>query len=113
MLENRTQNGLLHTGTVIHGTLRSQDILPAILDRLAKDLPTHYAQLVALPFSYIPNWAQEDDESEWWNSEECIEKIDEIFDLLNSHGHEHGYYFGVHPGDGSDIGYWPLELLEH
>lgn len=92
--------------TVIHATLRPQDLIPAFLNVL-KDTP-EYEQLVANNAG-VPSYAQEDDDSEWWNSEDCsILLNEELFIVLNQYAPE-GYYFGSHQGDGSDFGYWKEE----
>ena len=52
------------------------------------------------------------DTSEWderWSSYEVTCFLDELFDALNNYAPE-GYYFGAHPGDGSDYGYWNEEF---
>ena len=38
---------------------------------------------------------------------EC-EIVDEMIDALNEHAPD-GFYFGAHPGDGSDFGFWAIE----
>lgn len=91
--------------TVIHATLRPQDLIPAFLNVL-KDTP-EYEQLVANN-AVFPSYAQEDDDSEWWNSEDCAILNEELFNVLNQYAPE-GYYFGSHQGDGSDFGYWKEE----
>ena len=97
-------------GSVIAGTHRPQDLIPAFLDALAKLDPAAYEQLMVSPFPLPPAYAQEDDDCEWWDSEEASYYLDDIFDALDSVAPE-GYYFGAHPGDGSDFGFWPIEEL--
>lgn len=60
-----------------------------------------YVQLMHL----VPSYAYESKDSEWWDSEEAINLLESLFDTLDSYAPE-GYYFGAHPGDGSDYGYW-------
>jgi len=91
--------------TVIHGTHRSQDLVPAFLDVLREVAPAHYEQIMVAPFSIPPAYAQEDPDSDWWDSEECQWFLEELFDTLNEYAPE-GCYFGAHPGDGSDFGFW-------
>ena len=91
--------------SVSHGTMRPQDLIPIFLAVLRDDNPAAYEQLMAQPFPLPPAYAQEDNDSEWWNSEEASWFLEELFDLLNACAPE-GCYFGSHPGDGSDFGYW-------
>ena len=93
-------------GTVIHGTLRPQDLIPAFLDEVRDRAPEHYTQLCASPFGPIPAHAMEDDEAEWWNSEEASYLLEELQDLLSECAPAY-CYFGAHEGDGSDFGFWP------
>lgn len=96
----------IETGTVIHGTHRNQDLIPAFLDALREIAPTHYAQFVV--DNPIPAYAMEDDSAEFWTDDVTFWITDELVDLLNEHAPE-GYYFGTHPGDGSDFGFWEVE----
>lgn len=96
-------------GTVIHGTLRPQDLVPAFLN-VARDVaPDAYEQMIAAPFGPVPSYVQDEgDNSEWWHGEDCAALLESLFDLLNEHAPE-GYRFGAHEGDGSDFGFWEIE----
>lgn len=84
--------------TIIRGTLRPQDLIPAFADVLRVLSPERLKDVVTL----LP----ERDDNPWWDSEECTEVLNDLFDLLNEYAPE-GYVFGAHPGDGSDFGFWP------
>ena len=88
-------------GTVISGTLRPQDLIPAFLDALHDVAPEYTLE------NPIPQCALEDDEDAFWR-ETFWFTMEELEDVLNEHVPE-GYYFGAHPGDGADFGYWPIE----
>ena len=91
--------------SVIHATHRPQDLIPAFIGVL-KDT-AEYAQMMVS--NAIPAYALEGDDAEWWYSDECSYFLNEtLFDTLDSYAPE-GYYFGAHPGDGSDFGYWKCE----
>ena len=102
-------------GTVIRATLRPQDLLPAFLECLRftcerPDLAT--AINFAIPTDVTEALLNGEDSHPWWDSEECSFILNEdLFDLLNDFAPE-GSYFGAHPGDGSDFGFWPVELLD-
>lgn len=93
--------------SVSHGTLRRQDLIPAFLTAI-RDTP-EYEQMIAAPFGPIPAWVEDEgDDCEWWESEEAGFLLEELFDALDSYAPD-GYYFGAHPGDGSDFGFWQSE----
>ena len=91
--------------SVSHGTLRSQNLLPAFLE-VIKDT-AEYCQLISCPAPGYPwpNSIFSCDAHEWWDSDEACEIGEEIHTILNDYAPE-GFYFGTHPGDGSDFGYW-------
>ena len=97
--------------TFSHGTFRPQDLVPVMLDLLRTVAPAHYDELTVAPFSIPPAYAQEDYDSDWWTSSSCAYFVEELFDALDEHA-PYGYYFGSHPGDGSDFGYWSLDLTD-
>jgi len=95
--------------SISHGTLRTQDLLPAFIDAVRDYAPSHYEAIMVAPFSFIPDHVlDEGDDAEWWDSEEARWKLDELTDILNEHAPD-GCYFGSHEGDGSDFGFWQAQ----
>ena len=106
-MDERTQNRIhaVPGESISHGTMRTQDLIPAFLD-VIRDTP-EYVQVM----NAIPSHAMEDKESDWWDSDDAAGLLESLFDTLDSYSPE-GYYFGAHPGDGSDYGYWEKEREE-
>jgi hypothetical protein len=93
--------------SVSHGTFRHQDLIPAFLDAVRDYCPAEYEQLMVQPFPPIPAYVMDEgDESEWWYSEAARDLFIQLFDLLEDVAPE-GCYFGGHPGNDSDFGFWP------
>ena len=95
-------------GTIIHGTLRLQDVIPALFDELRNVNPVGYGQLITSNVSIPAYVYDEGDDSDWWSTEDAQWLFEALFDALDECAPD-GYYFGVHPGDGSDFGYWPID----
>ncbi len=91
-----------------HGTLRNYDLITCFLDLI--DETPEYMQMLASPGSPVhPAGARLMDKNDpWWGSEEACDFLSMLFDVLDYYAPE-GYYFGAHPGDGSDFGYWLIE----
>lgn len=62
-----------------------------------------YVQLMHI----IPCYASENENAEWWDSEDAIHLLESLFDTLNDYAPE-GYYFGAHSGGKSDYGFWKI-----
>lgn len=82
-------------GTVSHGTMREEDLIPAFTDVLGV--------LDPLAAAYVHRICEPEEGS---NDPEFV--LEELFDQLDEWAPE-GYYFGAHPGDGSDFGFWQNE----
>lgn len=67
--------------TVIHGTFQPRHLIPAFADLLAE------LGEPAPPMGF---------------TEDAVDELVYRLDLLAPKG----YYFGAHPGDGSDFGFW-------
>lgn len=94
-------------GSISHGTLRNQDMIPTFLEYMNKHDMPEYEQLI-VNGEGIPAYVfDEGDESEWWDSQAGIDLFEELFCLLDMYAPD-GYYFGAHEGDGSDFGYWEI-----
>ena len=92
---------LIEEGTVIRATLRNQDLLPAFLQELKRiggEIPQE-----------VPR-AWPDEDAEYWISEQAVWDGNDLIIALNDLAPE-GWYFGPHPGDGSDFGFW--QEIEH
>ncbi len=85
----------------ISGTMRSQDLLPALLE-LAYIVQPHVFHAES-----IPDGVFDDEDHSWWDDVECECLINNtLFDVLNNNAPE-GYYFGVSSDDDS-LGFWKL-----
>lgn len=89
--------------SVSHGTMRPQDLIPRYMNAI-RDTP-EYLQIMHV----VPTHAFEDDGAAWWDSENAAFFLEDLTDTLENYAPK-GYYFGSHPGDGSDYGYWKHEL---
>jgi len=98
---NRTE--LIDT-SVSHGTHRAQDLVPRFLGILRTFNQDQYKRLLAtmVEDGYKSDISEDDP---YWESDPCMEMITELFDSLNEEAPD-DCYFGAHPGDGSDFGFW-------
>jgi hypothetical protein len=88
--------GFISEGTISHGTLRTEDLLARFADEYER----------VLPFS---GFSLAYDARNITSDEEASEVLTELFDALDAIASREGMYFGAHPGDGSDFGYWRTE----
>ena len=106
MFTDERTNTTIHANldeTVIHATLRPQDLIPAFLD-VIKDT-VEYEQLM-VNNAGVPSYAASDNDSEWWDSEDCSFFLNEsLFNTLEQYAPD-GFYFGNTEGNGSDFGFW-------
>lgn len=90
--------------SVSRGTLRPIDLLKCFITELENIHPNaknHYQSLIKeakLELKLCEKDIQEN----------ASELIDDLMDAINQYVPE-GYYFGAHPGDGSDFGYWAID----
>lgn len=74
--------------TIIRATLRPQDLIPAFLEVLRDTM--EYVQVM----NFVPAYAMEDEDSEWWGSEDASYFLNEtLWDTMCAYAPD-GYYFG-------------------
>ncbi len=105
-------------GTVSHGTLRAADLIPAFmaaLDALANANcytsdgdERELTLLNAKVHMALGELERQIEQPDFLNSEAADYALETLTDLLDAYAPP-GHYFGTHPGDGSDFGFWPNE----
>ena len=85
-------------GSVSHGTLRSEDLVPVLADELRRIRG-------ALPRS-LANEVRAFNAGKYDTDHGCdVELVNELIDALNEYAPDY-CYFGAHPSDGADFGFW-------
>ena len=90
----------MNIGTVSSGTMREEDLIPAFVAHLEGQenlTPEHRALAGEI------NSALESDE--YFASEAASYDLEDLFDALDAYAPLY-FYFGSHPGDGADYGFW-------
>jgi len=99
---------------VVHGTHRPEDLIPAFmfaLEEISQEAATRVTS------EYIgEGWPYSMDGLGFGPYDEYTDEMKELTphlleDLFEALGEvaPDGHYFGAHPGDGSDFGFWPVE----
>ena len=89
-------------GTVSHGTMRLRDLIPAFIAEL------EFYGVESDALAEIKARAESEDTRKYYGSETADLDLEDLFDMLDDIAPE-GAYFGAHPGDGADYGFWPCE----
>lgn len=93
-------------GTVSHATMRNQDLIPAFLKCLvtnkgygcfSQDLREIHTRIKEMTDTELDTYC---------DTEEATWDLEALHDALNDIAPPY-CYFGGHPGDGSDYGFWP------
>ena len=97
----------METGTVSHATMRTQDLVPAFLSVLKEEDEALWAELIEGIDDYEA-MTENDDDPRWYEDGMVGFLYEDLWDAMNDIAPE-GYYFGAHPGDGSDYGFWEYD----
>jgi hypothetical protein len=96
-------------GTIIAGTMRPFPVANTLLAALEYlDLEAYDLIVDAMPPDMADGRWDDAREAEYWESEAGAYLIEALFDALQECAPP-GHYFGSHPGDGADVGFWPVE----
>ena len=85
-------------------TMRPEDLIPAFILGIRQIKPEMESQLS----SKLDMIEYDMKVAGYFETEECEYDLEWLFDTLNELAPE-GCYFGSHPGDGSDYGFWEFE----
>lgn len=101
-------------GSISSGTLRPQDVIPAMIyeaehQHLSKE-SRKAVRKIAARVRKIEN-GQYGDEDAYW-TDECADWDRDALENILSECAPSYFYFGSHPGDGADLGYWLSEGFE-
>jgi hypothetical protein len=95
-------------GSISHGTMRAEDLIPAFADALRElcgDNADHVKlcnEADAIDFNLDVDTLVKDG---------TLAILEELFDALDEYAPAYGY-FGAHEGDGSDYGFWPCDDID-
>jgi hypothetical protein len=100
-------------GTVVWGTMRPEDLIPVFYETLEELDPDGAAAWIAYWKEFAPLVHGDAEDFIAMNFDDLDPDLvngalEDLFDELNKLAPE-GCYFGSHPGDGSDYGFWPAE----
>tara|TARA_R110002020_G_scaffold167780_3_gene356256 strand:- start:721 stop:1023 length:303 start_codon:yes stop_codon:yes gene_type:complete len=85
-----------YAGSISHGTLRPEDLIPAFLSVLSDLDPASAAKIRRRFYPFTEGW---------YDSEEALWALEDLFDALDACAPKN-YLFGSHEGDCSDFGFW-------
>lgn len=94
-------------GSVSHGTLRTEDLLDTFAGELDYQLGRQTRSFKRAAFRKLIREARAAAEAD--KHEIGPELVDMLCDALGEFSPPYGY-FGTHPGDGADFGYWLADL---
>lgn len=102
-------------GTVSSGTMREEDLVPDFvwkLRQLAKRAKYVDAKTRREHRKLCSEIEARMEQDGYYESDDAAEDLNEcLFDALDTYAAPY-FYFGSHPGDGSDYGFWLIEDFE-
>lgn len=101
-----------HIGTISHGTLRTEDLLPAFAEELEYYTHRNREELGAAETERLLALVNEAAAYYAEHEEDADELIDELRIELDQFAPPY-CYFGALDGDGTDFGFWPcMDVIE-
>ena len=109
-------------GSISSGTMRPEDLIPAFCDCL-DDIRQNYVYCEVGKEAearhhherindFLASIEQSRNTNEdYYSSEDADYDLEKLFDMLNEYSAPY-FYFGSHPGDGADYGFWLPENFE-
>ena len=105
-------NNDMRNVTISEGTLLNVDLIKVFVEALrSADSGVFDALFLSNGHQWVPSYALEDNDSDWWDSEDAEALLDDLTSALEDVAPE-GCYFGTQPGDGACFGFWEMEMEE-
>ncbi len=96
-------------GSVSNGTMRPEDLIPAFVAELEHLAKRHGAKREMrkrhLALVHGIEARQTHYDYDYYTSDDAYSDLDALFDALEEYAGPY-FYFGAHPGDGADYGFW-------
>ncbi len=102
-------------GSISHGTMRAEDLIPTFIDVLnelkenlsldATGREMEVTKEVGRIDDLLGKIEQHQQEDDYYESEDADYDLEALFDELSAFAPDY-FYFGAHEGDGSDYGFW-------
>ena len=100
MKAKKWQYGTL--GSISSGTMRPQDLIPDFVYTL-RYLGHRSKELTRIE--------RRMNSTKYYETEDSMWDLESLFDMLQEHAPDY-VYFGSHPGDGSDYGFWVSDFVD-
>jgi hypothetical protein len=93
----------INIGSVSHATMRPEDLIPTFISELRYQKPLHreHRKLIREIEANMRRMKS----PAYFDSEQVQWDLEALFDALEAYAPAY-FYFGAHPGDGADYGYW-------
>jgi len=92
-------------GSISEGTMRPEDLIPEFLSELRYRMRERRIKGHAALYREID---KRSDAEGYYETEEADWDLEALFDALGEYAGPY-FYFGAHPGDGADYGFWLSE----
>lgn len=109
MARYQKQRNVYPIGSVSCATMRNEDLIPTFLDQLAYRLkhgPSVSREARKRHFAIMNACVV--DKPDYFESDAADSDLESLFDALGEYAGPY-FYFGAHPGNGADYGYWLSE----
>lgn len=89
-----------NVGSISSGTMRPEDLIPSFIYEARSQRP-----LLRSHSKQVTDIDKRSAKRGYYESDAPGDDLECLFDILGHYAPE-GFYFGAHPGDGADYGYW-------